>query len=317
MSVLRELNLAQNRFKQFPFTNFEGKQVNLRVLDLSRNQIKLPYPDKDSLLKFQIFVNLRELDLSSNLLEAIPEGMAALKELRELRLINNRIKHFPLSLLEPENKGKSAKVWSRLTQKLEVLILNDNPLESLPSQIYHLRELRILGMASTKIKELPHQVMKMNLSQLLVHDTNLVTPKLSIAIRGFETIKEFFINQQMRTHGRDSDNEVSQESEEETKSIPVVPTLARKLVTNLASATRQKLESDDEKTRQEKQDRMNIVWQSAPIVSDTSHAQPEFEDKPTLSKFPKSVADMQQFLQHADQVMFKSPYNAHLANVRF
>lgn len=48
----------------------------------------------------------------------------------------------------------------------------------------------------------------------MVHDTNLVTPKLAIALRGFPAIKEYFENLQSRTYGKDSDED---EKQEETK----------------------------------------------------------------------------------------------------
>jgi len=47
-----------------------------------------------------------ELDLSSNQLEFIPEGLAALRNLEELRLINNRITEIPQSLLVEESDDK-------------------------------------------------------------------------------------------------------------------------------------------------------------------------------------------------------------------
>jgi len=46
-----------------------------------------------------MFKVLEEIDFSSNLIESIPSGICKLPKLRELRLINNRIKEIPIELL--------------------------------------------------------------------------------------------------------------------------------------------------------------------------------------------------------------------------
>ena len=113
------------------------------------------------------------------MLESIPQGLCKLKSLRELRLINNHISEIPNEL------------FKNLVD-LRVLILNANPIENLSGEVRNLTKLQILGIASTLIKELPQEISKLKLKQILVHDTNLVSPKLAIAIRGFKAIKEYF-----------------------------------------------------------------------------------------------------------------------------
>lgn len=105
------------------------------MLDLSRNYIRFDPREGSNRKLFEVFSSLVELDLSSNQLEFIPEGLAALRNLEELRLINNRITEIPQSLLVKESDDKQG---SGLTQTLKVLILNDNPLGYLPASIHHL-----------------------------------------------------------------------------------------------------------------------------------------------------------------------------------
>ena len=110
-----------------------------------------------------------------------------MEKLKELILINNQIKEIPKVFLD-KNKSK-------LTDSLKILILNSNPISIIPDTIINLKKLQTLGLASTDIKELPDKINGSNLKrlkQILVHDTNLVTPSLAIALRGVEAIKEFF-----------------------------------------------------------------------------------------------------------------------------
>lgn len=90
------------------------KNDKLRVLNLARNRIHLESSKTDR-ERWKNFEVLAELDLSSNLLHSIPLGLCELKSLRELRLINNRIKEIPNELFR--------------NTELRVLILNANPIE--------------------------------------------------------------------------------------------------------------------------------------------------------------------------------------------
>ena len=45
-----------------------------------------------------------------------------------------------------------------LSRSLKVLILNNNPLEELVAEISLLAKLEVLGIASTKVKKLPNQI---------------------------------------------------------------------------------------------------------------------------------------------------------------
>lgn len=79
-----------------------------------------------------------------------------------------------------------------MQNKLEDLIMNVNPLKELSSSIKYLRRLKVLGIAHTKILELPEAISKCNLKQIVVENTPLKVPKLITAERGFEAIKQYF-----------------------------------------------------------------------------------------------------------------------------
>jgi len=115
------------------------------------------------------------------LIVEIPESFGLLIKLKDLILINNRIKKIPDALFKASS--------------IEVLILNSNPISAVPNGIEDLKRLKVLGLASTNIRELPEVFNSMNfkeLEQILVHDTNLVTPSLAIALRGVAAIKVYF-----------------------------------------------------------------------------------------------------------------------------
>lgn len=78
---------------------------------------------------------------------------------------------------------------------LEELSLNSNPLVQLRSQISNLKSLKILGIAHTKITELPSSIERLNLEKIVVQNTPLIVPKLATAERGFKAIKDYFAQQ--------------------------------------------------------------------------------------------------------------------------
>jgi Leucine-rich repeat (LRR) protein len=112
--TLVRLSLQDNRLKEVPFTAFDGSQSRLKVLNLSRNQIKL----SGACEKFVIFTDLEDLDLSSNQLDTIPTGISNLLRLQSLRLINNQIHEIPVTFLTSEH----------MIENLQCFILNGNPL---------------------------------------------------------------------------------------------------------------------------------------------------------------------------------------------
>ncbi|CDW90230.1 UNKNOWN [Stylonychia lemnae] len=105
------------------------------------------------------------------------------------------------------------------------LILNVNPLTELSGLIRYLKNLRVLGIAHSKIQELPPQIANLqNMKQIVVENTPLKVPKLVCAERGFEAIKEFFNEQRQRnqdvaTNDDDQNQENKKSQEQRPKSV--------------------------------------------------------------------------------------------------
>ena len=72
-----------------------------------------------------------------------------LPKLRELRLINNLIPNIPPRFLNAKP----------MHDNLRIFILNGNPIKEVPADIWKLKDkLKILGLASTNITELPYEI---------------------------------------------------------------------------------------------------------------------------------------------------------------
>jgi Leucine-rich repeat (LRR) protein len=99
-----------------------------------------------------------------------------------LRLIYNRIKTIPNEFYQSENMKES----------LTTLIMNANPLTELSGLIRYLKNLKVLGIAHSKIQELPSSIAYLDLKTIVVENTPLKIPKLVTAERGFKAIKEYF-----------------------------------------------------------------------------------------------------------------------------
>lgn len=191
---LKTFYMADNKLETFPFYALH-KMDTLKKIDLGRNNIRVLLDDQErslltkiqssnkSRLKkqpFIVFEKLKVLDLSSNQLQVFPEELNSLVSLRELNLINNKIEIVPSSFFM--NRGK-----------LKKLYLNQNPLRELDQKIDLLSKLKVLGIAATRITKLPPQIAKLkDLVEIYVSDTPLKQPKLALAERGMEAIKEFF-----------------------------------------------------------------------------------------------------------------------------
>ena len=131
---------------------------------------------------FQIFRQLQNIDLSANGMTQFPTELNALTALKELNLMNNDISVVPQSFF-----------GSHVRNTLRSLVLNQNPLRELDPSVEQLQKLRVLGIAQTEITKLPQQITKLRkLKEIYVNDTPLKQPKLALAQRGIEAIKEFF-----------------------------------------------------------------------------------------------------------------------------
>jgi len=107
--------------------------------------------------EIRYLVNLEELDLAHNNIEAVPPEIGNLKKLKKLYLSKNKLKSLP------EETG--------FLSNLECLELEDNKLVSLPETIVNLKNLKELTLSG---------------------NTGLISPPYHIAIRGIQSIREWF-----------------------------------------------------------------------------------------------------------------------------
>lgn len=123
------------------------------------------------------------------MLTAFPINIKDCPQLQRFRAIYNKISSIPNEFYQSES----------IQEHLTDLIMNVNPLAELSGLIRYLKNLRVLGIAHTKIQELPPQIANLNnIKQIVVENTPLRVPKLVCAERGFDAIKEFFLEQRQR-----------------------------------------------------------------------------------------------------------------------
>ena len=103
---------------------------------------------------------LMELDLRSNALEVVPQGLQELTGLRVVRLNYNKIRTIPAELYQLE--------------RLQVLELSGNLIESLPEEIEDLVRLRELDVSGNKLTALPDYILGLESLQNLVAENNAI-----------------------------------------------------------------------------------------------------------------------------------------------
>lgn len=149
---LEVLILSQNMISSFP-KNVTGL-TKLKKLDLSNNQIRV-------LPKYIDFLtSLQYLDLSDNLLNTLPSSIGDLQNLVSIRVIDNSIMHLPE--INPKKQWLS----------LEDLEIDGAYIDTLPSWIYSLKELRILSLSKLHLNHFPDKLYKLKkLNYLLLDST--------------------------------------------------------------------------------------------------------------------------------------------------
>lgn len=98
----------------------------------------------DALLKKKAMLDTVELDLSSNILSALPPKLVKLSHLRILRLSRNRFTDFPPVICE---------LFS-----LRELHLEENQITTIPSTIQNLKALSLLNVTHNRLAELPKEL---------------------------------------------------------------------------------------------------------------------------------------------------------------
>nr|WP_166156230.1 leucine-rich repeat domain-containing protein [Neochlamydia sp. AcF84]NGY95210.1 hypothetical protein [Neochlamydia sp. AcF84] len=110
----------------------------------ARRFVKAHYSNSEEALKD--LEKIKALKISGKNLETIPKGLSLLKNLTILDLSSNKLKTFP--------EGEEIR---KLT-KLRNLILNGNPIESLPEYVVNqeTKNIRSISLYRTEIKEIPY-----------------------------------------------------------------------------------------------------------------------------------------------------------------
>uniref|UniRef100_A0A8C4VYZ1 Leucine rich repeats and calponin homology domain containing 1 n=1 Tax=Gopherus evgoodei TaxID=1825980 RepID=A0A8C4VYZ1_9SAUR len=134
LQMLTYLNLSRNQLSSLPACLCG---LPLKVLIASNNRLG-SLPEEIGQLK-----QLMELDVSCNEITALPQQIGQLKSLRELNIRRNYLKVLPQELIELPlvkfdfscNKVLVIPICFRKMLQLQVLLLENNPLQSPPAQI--------------------------------------------------------------------------------------------------------------------------------------------------------------------------------------
>ncbi|TFK07588.1 integrin alpha-10 [Platysternon megacephalum] len=134
LQMLTYLNLSRNQLSSLPACLCG---LPLKVLIASNNKLG-SLPEEIGQLK-----QLMELDVSCNEITALPQQIGQLKSLRELNIRRNYLKVLPQELIELPlvkfdfscNKVLVIPICFRNMVQLQVLLLENNPLQSPPAQI--------------------------------------------------------------------------------------------------------------------------------------------------------------------------------------
>lgn len=141
---------------------------------------------------------MKQLDLSSNELDQFPLNIKDCPKLRyntSIIPIHSLFRSFGCIMNKITSIPNAFFTSHKMRDHLQELILNNNPITELSGLIRYLVNLRVLGIAHTKIQELPSQIALLNLKKIVVENTPLQVPKLVTAERGFQAIKDFFREQ--------------------------------------------------------------------------------------------------------------------------
>lgn len=175
------LNLRENAFIEFPIQLISLK--NLEFLDISCNKVNTLPPDLSSMKNLRIvnmsfnqfshfptslcdLKSLEYLDLSNNRLTSVSSRLSKLHHLKVLLISNNCLKDLLDNLSSVETLDVSGNLLRQISvtnmKSLRVLIASKNQLNSMPSGVFHLREMEELHLSDNQIKHLPQDIILMN-----------------------------------------------------------------------------------------------------------------------------------------------------------
>jgi hypothetical protein len=178
-----ELNLSQKGLTELP--QEIGKLKNLKRLYLNHNQIR-DFSDAIAELK-----NLTYLNLNNNKISEIPNVIAELKNLTYLNLSNNQISEISNIIAELKNLTK--------------LFLTYNQISEIPDAIAELKNLTELDLSHNQISEIPEIITQLEkLKSIKIENNPLINPPYEIINKGADTIRIYFLNQQLSRY-KDND----------------------------------------------------------------------------------------------------------------
>jgi Leucine-rich repeat (LRR) protein len=177
LSLLLSLNLSNNQLSSFP-EHFLNSLSSLESLDLSSNRLSLfPSISTNAQLKF--------LNLSQNQLSAFPMITIDLPSLSQLFLSYNAIPSLDVSSL------------LFIASSLSELLLYNNHLSSLPSEIEYCQQLKVLDLSNNNLSDLPAAVGYLpQLTHCKLEGNCIRTIRQTMLIKPIEELKKY-----LRTRG--------------------------------------------------------------------------------------------------------------------
>ncbi len=157
--------LQNAREKIEEFKNTSGIPLHLGNIGLTSEDLKVLIPELKALK------HLKELDLSTNLLEPLPEAIGELTGLLNLNLDYNGLRSLPDEIGDLEHLKVLSVVGNRLGNlpegmldlgELEELDLSRNELESLPRDFGDLASLVTLCLDNNRLTELPDSIVTLD-----------------------------------------------------------------------------------------------------------------------------------------------------------
>ncbi len=184
LDQLKNLNLSYNQFTSLPESSFSSLP-NLEYLNLSKNKIQTMHESTFSAVEGKVY-QLKILDLSYNELEELSDfTFSYLVRLQSLKLNNNQITELDqLTLFGPFQLKQLNLGYNEIetvhgsafsdNSKLTHLWLHANNIESLPDSVFsNLTELRMLSLSRNELDEIPDLSNNTKLGSLYLYSNNI------------------------------------------------------------------------------------------------------------------------------------------------
>ncbi|KAF1765966.1 hypothetical protein GCK72_005920 [Caenorhabditis remanei] len=129
--VLRNLELSENKIREIPL--FIGQFTQLKQLHLSNNCLELLPDEIGSMKKLEI------LNLAGNKIKSLPDTIVGCTDLRTIDVSSNCFEMFPVAIIS--------------CLQLDLLNLNGNQIETLPDEVSELKVIE-LSLSQNRLKSL-------------------------------------------------------------------------------------------------------------------------------------------------------------------